>query len=63
MNDNKIEEPDTKSKEQRVWIVRNGELAALSFTKGLSDGLHTEVASGQIESGMELVIDELNASR
>jgi HlyD family secretion protein len=63
MNDNKIEEPDTKSKEQRVWTVRNGQLAAISFTKGLSDGLHTEVASGQVESGTELVTDEVSASR
>ena len=63
MNDNKIEEPDTKSKEQRVWTVRNGQLAAVSFTKGLSDGLHTEVASGQVESGTELVIEEVSASR
>jgi HlyD family secretion protein len=63
MNDNKVEEPDTKSKEQRVWIVRNGQLATLSFTKGLSDGLYTEVASGQVESGMELVTDEISASR
>jgi HlyD family secretion protein len=63
MNDDKIEEPDTKSKEQRVWTVRNGQLAALSFTKGVSDGLHTEVASGPIQSGMELVTDEVSAFR
>ncbi len=63
MNASKVEEPDTKSKEQRVWTLRNGQLAALSFTKGLSDGLHTEVTSGQVESGMELVIDEISASR
>jgi HlyD family secretion protein len=63
MNDNKVEEPDSKSKEQRVWIVRNGQLAALSFTKGLSDALYTEVVSGQVESGMELVTDEISASR
>jgi HlyD family secretion protein len=63
MNASKIEEPDTKSKEQRVWTVNNGQLAAISFTKGLSDGLHTEVASGPVESGMELVTDEVSASR
>ena len=34
MNDSKIEEPDTKKKEQQVWTVRDGQLAALSFTKG-----------------------------
>jgi HlyD family secretion protein len=63
INDSKIEEPDTKSKEQRVWAIRNGQLAAVSFTKGLSDGLHTEVASGAVESGMELVTDEVSASQ
>ncbi len=63
MNDNKTEEPDTKSKEQRVWTIRDGQLAAIPFTKGLSDGLHTEVASGAVESGMELVTDEASASR
>jgi HlyD family secretion protein len=63
MNDSKSDEPDTKSKEQRVWAIRHGQLAALSFTKGLSDGLHTEVASGAVESGMELVTDEVSASR
>ncbi len=63
MNASKFEEPDTRSKEQQVWALRNGQLAALSFTKGLSDGLHTEVASGQIESGIEVVTDEVSASR
>jgi HlyD family secretion protein len=63
MNARKIEEPDTKSKEQRVWTVRNGQLTALPFNQGLSDGLHTEVASGQVESGMELVIEEISATR
>lgn len=63
MNDEKVEEPDTKSKEQRVWTVRDGQLAAIPFTKGLSDGLHTEVASGQVESDMELVTEEISATR
>jgi HlyD family secretion protein len=63
MNNTKIEEPDPKSREQRVWVVRDGQPVAIPFTKGLSDGLHTEVAAGKVESGMELVIDEITASR
>lgn len=63
MNNTRVEEPDPKSKEQRVWIVRDGQLASISFTRGLSDGLHTEVTGGPIESGMELVIDEISAPR
>ncbi|MCP5523005.1 MAG: efflux RND transporter periplasmic adaptor subunit [Verrucomicrobiales bacterium] len=63
MNGSEPEEPDTKSREQRVWTVRDGQLVPLSFTKGLSDGLHTEVVSGQVESGLELVTDEMSAPR
>ena len=63
MNDNKTEEPDTKKKEQQVWTMRGGQLAAISFTKGLSDGQQTEVVSGQVEPGMELVTEEASAKR
>jgi HlyD family secretion protein len=63
MNDAKVEEPDTKAKEQRVWTLRNGELTSISFTKGLSDGLFTEVTSGQVEPGAELVIDQISFSK
>jgi HlyD family secretion protein len=63
MSDNKNEEPDTKAKEQRVWTLRNGELTPISFTKGLSDSLFTEVASGQVEPGAELVIDQVSSSK
>jgi hypothetical protein len=38
-------------------------LAAISFTKGLSDGRQTEVVSGQVEPGMELVTEEVSAKR
>lgn len=63
MTDSKTPEPDAKKKEQQVWTVRDGQLVALSITKGLSDGLHTEVSSGQVEAGTELVTDEVSASK
>ena len=63
MNDNKSEEPDTKKKEQQVWTQRDGQLAAITFTKGLSDGQQTEVVSGQLEPGTELITEELSAKR
>lgn len=62
-NSPRNEEPDTKSREQRVWTIRDGQLVAIPFTKGLSDGVQTEMASGPIEPGMELVTDELSAAR
>jgi HlyD family secretion protein len=63
LNEKKVEEPDTKNKEQRVWTLRNGQITPVSFTKGLSDGNQTEVVSGQVEAGMELVTDEVSASK
>jgi HlyD family secretion protein len=63
MNGGQTEEPDAKRKEQQVWTVRGGVLAAIPFTKGLSDGQQTEVLDGQIEPGMELVTEELSAKR
>ena len=63
LNDTKTEEPDTKSREQRVWTVRDGQLSAINFTKGLSDGVQTEVASGSVEPGIELITDQVTPAR
>ena len=46
-----------KSREQRVWTLRNGQLTAIPITKGATDGTMTEVVSGAIQSGVELVTD------
>ena len=51
------DEISDKSKDQRVWTLRNGQLNAIPFVKGSTDGSMTEVASGSINSGMELVTD------
>ena len=49
--------PGANSKEQQVWTLKNGQLAPVTITKGLSDGKMTEVISGDVEPGMELVTD------
>lgn len=51
------DEISDKSKDQRVWTVRNGQLNVIPLVKGSTDGSMTEVASGSIDSGMELVTD------
>ena len=63
LGEKKAEEPDSKNKEQRVWTVRDGQLVPLSIIKAATDGVQTEVVSGQVEPGMELVTDEVSASR
>ena len=55
------EDPDSKSKEQRVWVLRDGRLAAVAITKGATDGASTEVAAGALEPGMALAVEALGA--
>jgi HlyD family secretion protein len=57
------EEPDTKKKELQVWTVREGQLSPISITKGLSDRQYTEVLSGDVKDGTQLVTDEVSASK
>lgn len=46
---------NANSKEQQVWRVAKPDLQAITITKGLSDGLSTEIVSGGLEEGSELV--------
>lgn len=46
-----------KSREQKVWTLREGQLTAVAITKGTSDGVMTEVTGGDLEPGTELVTD------
>jgi len=45
------------AKEQQVWTVRNGELVAVTITKGATDGIATEIAFGPVTEGMALVTE------
>ncbi|HQN02106.1 MAG TPA: efflux RND transporter periplasmic adaptor subunit, partial [Candidatus Hydrogenedentes bacterium] len=54
---------NANSKEQDVWTLKNGQLTAITITKGLSDGKMTEVISGDVTPGMELVTDQTAASQ
>jgi HlyD family secretion protein len=51
------DDTNEKSKDQQVWVLRDGELAAIPITRGLSDGRMTEVIAGELMDGMELVTD------
>lgn len=46
-----------KEKEQKVWTLRDGQLTSIPITRGLDDGKMTEVTSGALEPGTELVTD------
>lgn len=55
------EEPRTGARQQRVWTVRNGQLAPIPITTGATDGVMTEVTGGEIEAGMAVVVDLVSA--
>lgn len=42
---------------QRVWVLRNGEAVPLSVRTGASNGRVTEVLSGELKPGMQVIIE------
>lgn len=46
-----------KSKEQDVWVLRDGKMTSVHITKGMTDGKMTEVVAGDITPGTELITD------
>ena len=50
---------DIVDNKQHVWTLRDGQLIAIAVMTGVTDGKMTEVVSGDIEPGMELVVDTM----
>ena len=48
-------------KQQRVWMLKNGQLSAVSITIGSANGGMTEVAAGDIQPGMAVAVDTISA--
>jgi HlyD family secretion protein len=49
--------------QQRIWIVKDRDLTAIPVTAGMSDGIMTEILSGDIEPGMELVVRTVSTKK
>jgi HlyD family secretion protein len=49
--------PDQDKKQQKVWILQDGKPTAIELTTGASNGMLTEVKSGNIEPGLKLLVD------
>ena len=47
----------------QVWILRDGRAEAVVVTTGASNGLVTEILSGAIEPGMDVIIDTVAGDR
>ncbi len=51
------------SRPDQVWILRDGRAEAVVVTTGASNGLVTEILSGAIEPGMDVIIDTVAGDR
>lgn len=51
------------NKQQRVWMLRDGQLVSITVTTEATDGNMTEVTRGDVKPGMALLVDTLRAGR
>lgn len=57
------EDTTTNGKQQRVWILKNGQLSSVSITTGSTSGRMTEILSGDLQPGMEVVVDIITGAK
>jgi HlyD family secretion protein len=53
---------DAKGKQQRVWVLRDGQPSPVTVITGATDGVTTEISGGDIKVGTEVVTDMISAS-
>ncbi|HMA81393.1 MAG TPA: efflux RND transporter periplasmic adaptor subunit, partial [Candidatus Binatia bacterium] len=53
---------DAKSKQQRVYVLRDGQPLAVSVVTGSTDGVMTEITGGDIALGSAVITDMITAS-
>lgn len=51
------------NKTKQVWILKNGQLSAVSVTVGATNGGLTEVVAGELQPGMAVVVDYVAGAR
>ena len=60
-SENKQVEASTNKKQQRVWMLKDGQLSAISITIGSANSGMTEVVAGDIQPGMAVVVDTVSS--
>ncbi|HEY9199385.1 MAG TPA: efflux RND transporter periplasmic adaptor subunit [Gammaproteobacteria bacterium] len=48
---------NTDKSQQRVWVLRDGQPQEIPIKVGATDGRNTQILSGTVEPGMELLVD------
>lgn len=50
----------TGKDQQRVWVLRDNKPVAVPVTIGATSGMMTEIVSGEITSGTELIVEAIS---
>lgn len=53
----------TNGKEQKVWVLKNGQLLPVPVTTGATSGGITEILKGDLQPGMEVVVDVISGAK
>jgi len=59
----KAEDAAASKKQQRVWTLRDGQPLAIPVTVGATDGIMTEMLTGDLKPGMAVVIDSVTGGK
>ena len=46
-----------------IYVLRNGQALPLEVTTGLTDGSQTEIVSGELAEGDEVIVDQRRAGK
>jgi HlyD family secretion protein len=62
---NRPQEPvvDTSKRQQTVWVLQNGRPTAVPVTIGATDGVQTQILSGDIQPGAPVITDMMGTGR
>jgi HlyD family secretion protein len=50
-------------KRQRLWILRDNQPVAVPVTTGATDGIMTEITSGEVSPGMPVIIEAVSKEK
>jgi len=50
-------------KQQKVWILRDGQPQAMPVTVGATDGVLTEMLTGDLKPGTAVVVDSVTGAK
>lgn len=59
---NNKKEPEQPSSAS-VWVLKDGQPAAVPVTPGASDGIQTEIVAGNLQPGQELLVDTMQVTK